>query len=61
MALKVGYYLLDDPLPGERDALGGVVVVEQPAAIAELAIERVDEHFERALHALPHGSLRLLP
>ena len=36
---EVGDDLLDDALPGESDALGGVVVVEQPAAIAEIAVE----------------------
>src|SRR5215212_392166 len=61
MVLQVGYNLLDDALSGECDALGGVVVVEQSAAIAEITVERVDKNFERALHALPHRSLRLLP
>src|SRR4051812_1681653 len=61
MELEVGYHLLHDALPGERDALGGVVVVEQPSAVAEIAIELVDENLERALHALPHRTLCLLP
>jgi hypothetical protein len=44
--LEVSYDLLHDALPGERDALGSVVVIEQPAAITEISIERVYENLE---------------
>jgi hypothetical protein len=39
VVLEVNYDLLHDALPGESDALGSVVVVEQPAAITEIPIK----------------------
>src|SRR4051812_44686826 len=58
--VQTGHDLLDDALARQRHLLGSVIVVEQSAAVSQVAIERVDEDLERALHPLPHRPLGLL-